>query len=37
MMTTEQVVAYPVPKDERLEHIAHTFGARFPLQIEPLI
>ena len=37
MMTIEQVVAYPVPEDERLEHIAHTFGARFPLQIEPLI
>ena len=36
-MTIEQVVAYPVPEDERLEHIAHTFGARFPLQIEPLI
>ena len=37
MMTVEQVVAYPVPEDERLEHIAHTFGARFPLQIEPLV
>lgn len=36
-MTLEQVVAYPVPEDVRLEHIAHTFGARFPLQIEPLI
>lgn len=36
-MTIEQVVAYPVPDDERLEHIAHTFGARFPLQIEPLV
>ena len=36
-MTIEQVVAYPVPEDERLEHIAHTFGARFPLQIEPLV
>ena len=36
-MTLEQVVAYQVPEDERLEHIAHTFGSRFPLQIEPLI
>lgn len=36
-MTIEQVIAYPVPEDERLEHIAHTFGARFSLQIEPLI
>lgn len=36
-MTIEQVVAYPVPEDERLEHIAHTFGPRFPLQIEPLV
>lgn len=35
-MTIEQVVAYPVPEEERLEHIAHTFGPRFPLQIEPL-
>ncbi len=37
MMTTEQVVAYPVTEDGRLEHIALTFGSRFPLQIEPLI
>ncbi len=36
-MTIEQVVAYPVPEDERLGHIAHVFGARFPLQIEPLV
>ena len=36
-MTIEQVVAYPVPEDERLEHIAHTFCYRFQLQIEPLI
>ena len=36
-MTVEQVVAYSVPEDERLEHIAHTFGARIPLQIEPLV
>jgi hypothetical protein len=37
MMAIEQVVAFPVAEGERLEHIAHTFGARFPLQIEPLI
>lgn len=36
-MTIEQVVAYPVPENERLEHIAHTFGNRFGLQLEPHI
>lgn len=37
MMALEQVVAYPVPEDERLQYITDNFGARFPLQIEPLI
>ena len=36
-MSIERVVAYPVPGEGRLEHIARTFGTRFPLQIEPLI
>lgn len=36
-MTAEQVVSYPILEDERLEHIDHSFGSRFRLQIEPLI
>ena len=37
MITIEEVAAYPIHEDERLEHIAHTFGSKFfHLQLEPL-